>query len=79
MNNASLLFSLRFQVFGGGSESPVITSSRAVQIPLFRFSPGGGERQIIDHIMIMLSPREHRTSGVGPVAPTNGGTAVSTK
>ena len=64
------------QVFGG-SENPVMTSSRAVQIPLFRFSPGNGESQIIDHIMVMLSPREHRSSGTtNPVTPTNGGTAM---
>jgi hypothetical protein len=43
------------QVFG--AENPVIASSRAVQIPLFRFSAGLGERQIIDHIMVMLYPR----------------------
>jgi hypothetical protein len=41
------------QVFG--SENPVVASSRAVQIPLFRFL--GGERNIIDHIMVMLYPR----------------------
>jgi hypothetical protein len=41
------------QVFG--TDNPVVASSRAVQIPLFRFSDG--ERQIIDHIMVMLFPR----------------------
>jgi hypothetical protein len=41
------------QVFG--SDNPVLASSRAVQIPLFHFSDG--ERQIIDHIMVMLFPR----------------------
>jgi len=41
------------QVFG--TENPTIASSRAVQIPLFHFSDG--ERQIIDHIMVMLFPR----------------------
>jgi len=41
------------QVFG--TDNPVVASSRAVQIPLFRFS--GGERQVIDHIMVMLYPR----------------------
>jgi hypothetical protein len=41
------------QVFG--SDNPVVASSRAVQIPLFHFSDG--ERQIIDHIMVMLFPR----------------------
>lgn len=41
------------QVFG--AEHPVVATSRAVQIPLFRFS--GSERQIIDHIMVMLYPR----------------------
>jgi hypothetical protein len=43
------------QVFG--ADVPVVASSRAVQIPLFRFSAGLGERQIIDHIMVMLYPR----------------------
>ena len=41
------------QVFG--TENPVVASSRAVQIPLFRFL--GNERNIIDHIMVMLYPR----------------------
>lgn len=41
------------QVFG--IDNPVIASSRAVQIPLFQFSDG--ERQIVDHIMVMLFPR----------------------
>ena len=41
------------QVFG--SDNPVVASSRAVQIPLFHFAEG--ERQIIDHIMVMLFPR----------------------
>lgn len=43
------------QVFG--ADVPLTPSSRAVQIPLFRFSSGMGERQIIDHIMVMLYPR----------------------
>jgi len=43
------------QVFG--ADNPIVASSRAVQIPLFRFSAGQGERQIIDHIMVMLYPR----------------------
>jgi hypothetical protein len=43
------------QVFG--ADVPLTPSSRAVQIPLFRFSSGLGERQIIDHIMVMLYPR----------------------
>jgi hypothetical protein len=43
------------QVFG--ADTPLTPSSRAVQIPLFRFSSGLGERQIIDHIMVMLYPR----------------------
>jgi hypothetical protein len=43
------------QVFG--MDSPVVASSRAVQIPLFRFTPALGERQILDHIMVMLYPR----------------------
>lgn len=41
------------QVFG--TDNPMHPSSRAVQIPLFRFR--GGERHIIDHIMVMLYPR----------------------
>jgi hypothetical protein len=41
------------QVFG--TDNPLDPLSRAVQIPLFRFY--GGERQIIDHIMVMLFPR----------------------
>ncbi|KAL7581257.1 hypothetical protein ACA910_006028 [Epithemia clementina (nom. ined.)] len=65
------------QVFGG-AETPASPTSRAVQIPLFRFSPGQGDRQIIDHIMVMLSPREQRAPGSAgtPVAATNGGTAM---
>jgi hypothetical protein len=43
------------QVFG--MDNPVVASSRAVQIPLFRFTPALGERQILDHIMVMLYPR----------------------
>ena len=43
------------QVFG--ADIPVTPSSRAVQIPLFQFSSNQGERQIIDHIMVMLYPR----------------------
>lgn len=43
------------QVFG--ADVPLVPSSRAVQIPLFRFSAGQGDRQIIDHIMVMLYPR----------------------
>lgn len=41
------------QVFG--AENPSLATSRAVQIPLFRFN--GEERQIIEHIMVMLYPR----------------------
>ena len=64
------------QVFG--ADVPRVPSSRAVQIPLFRFYAGNGERQIIDHIMVMLYPRaDHRASGIGGPAPlTNGGTAM---
>lgn len=64
------------QVFG--TETPVVASSRAVQIFLHRFSPGRGERQIIDHIMVMLYPRaDFRSNGMGgPAAVTNGGTAM---
>ncbi len=64
------------QVFG--ADVPKVPSSRAVQIPLFRFYAGNGERQIIDHIMVMLYPRaDHRASGIGGPAPlTNGGTAM---
>jgi len=64
------------QVFG--ADVPHVPSSRAVQIPLFRFSAGKGERQIIDHIMVMLYPRaDHRASGIGgPAQVTNGGTAM---
>lgn len=64
------------QVFG--ADTPRTPSSRAVQIPLLRFSSGLGERQIIDHIMVMLYPRaDHSLSGVGGPAPvTNGGTAM---
>ena len=43
------------QVFG--ADAPVVPSSRAVQIPLFKFAAGLGDRQIIDHIMVMLYPR----------------------
>lgn len=64
------------QVFG--ADVPRVPSSRAVQIPLFRFSSGNGEKQIIDHIMVMLQPKlDPRTLGVGGPAPvTNGGTAM---
>ncbi|KAG7374623.1 Dock homology region 2 domain containing protein [Nitzschia inconspicua] len=64
------------QVFG--ADILRIPSSRAVQIPLFRFNAGLGDRQIIDHIMVMLYPKaDHRASGVGGPAPvTNGGTAM---
>jgi hypothetical protein len=41
------------QVFG--IDTITAASSRAVQIPLFHFSEG--ERQIVDHIMVMLFPR----------------------
>jgi hypothetical protein len=41
------------QVFG--TENPQTPSSRAVQIPLFRFTDK--ESQIIDHIMVMLFPK----------------------
>jgi len=41
------------QVFG--AENPLQPVSRAVQIPLFHFN--GEERQLIDHIMVMLFPR----------------------
>lgn len=41
------------QVFG--VETPLYATSRAVQIPLFRFR--GDERSIRDHIMVMLYPR----------------------
>ena len=43
------------QVFG--TDTPSSPTSRAVQIPLFRYSSARGERQIIDHIMVMLYPR----------------------
>jgi hypothetical protein len=41
------------QVFG--TDNPTVPSSRAVQIPLFRFTDK--ESQIIDHIMVMLFPK----------------------
>jgi hypothetical protein len=41
------------QVFG--TENPSLAVSRAVQIPLFQFN--GEEKQIIEHIMVMLFPR----------------------
>jgi hypothetical protein len=41
------------QVFG--ADNPYVPSSRAVQIPLFRFIDK--ESQIIDHIMVMLFPK----------------------
>jgi hypothetical protein len=64
------------QVFG--ADNPRVPSSRAVQIPLFRFYAGNGERQIIDHIMVMLYPRaDHRASGIGgPAMMTNDGHAM---
>lgn len=57
--NAHFLFPFAFgvaplhQVFG--ANNPIVASSRAVQIPLFHFN--GGEKSIIDHIMVMLFPR----------------------
>lgn len=64
------------QVFG--ADVPTVPSSRAVQIPLFQFVAGQGDRQIIDHIMLMLYPRaDHKASGIdGPAPVTNGGTAM---
>lgn len=43
------------QVFG--ADVPLTPSSRSAQIPLFRFSSGLGEQQIIDQIMVLLYPR----------------------
>jgi hypothetical protein len=43
------------QIFG--TDIPTVVSSRAVQIPLFRFLTGQGDRPVIDHIMVMLYPR----------------------
>jgi hypothetical protein len=40
-----------------GADVPMIPSSRAVQIPLFKLDAGRGEKPIIDHIMVMLHPR----------------------
>ena len=40
-----------------GSDSPSVPSSRAAQIPLFKFLPGEGDRQILNHIMAMSCPR----------------------
>ena len=64
------------QVFG--TDTPSVPTSRAVQIPLFQFTHGLGERQIIDHIMVMLYPRANRESGrtSGPAPNTSGGTAM---
>ena len=66
------------QVFG--TDTPVVATSRAVQIPLFQFRPGLsiGERQIIDHIMVMLYPRANleRAGIAGPAPNTNGGTIM---
>jgi hypothetical protein len=66
------------QVFG--TDTPVVPISRAVQIPLFQFRSGIsiGERQIIDHIMVMLYPRANleRAGIAGPAPNTNGGTVM---
>lgn len=43
------------QIFG--TDIPTSVNSRAVQIPLFKFRNGYGDRPIIDHIMVMLYPR----------------------
>jgi hypothetical protein len=43
------------QIFG--TDVPTSVNSRAVQIPLFKFTNGYGDRPIIDHIMVMLYPR----------------------
>jgi hypothetical protein len=43
------------QIFG--TDVPTSVNSRAVQIPLFKFANGYGDRPIIDHIMVMLYPR----------------------
>lgn len=40
-----------------GNESPKVPVSRAVQIPLFKFTPGRGAQSILDHILVMLYPR----------------------
>jgi hypothetical protein len=64
------------QVFG--TDVPSSPTSRAVQIPLFQFTSSLGERQVIDHIMVMLYPRaNHQSVGIsGPAPLTNGGTAM---
>ena len=38
-------------------DTPLVAKSSAVRIPLFKFSSGLGDRQLIDHIMVMLYPR----------------------
>lgn len=43
------------QIFG--TDIPTSVNSRAVQIPLFKFTNGFGDRPIISHIMVMLYPR----------------------
>ncbi|GAX19245.1 hypothetical protein FisN_4Lh171 [Fistulifera solaris] len=62
------------QVFG--AENPAVVVSRAVQIPLFQFN--GEEKQIIEHIMVMLFPRANPSivQVGGPALMTNGGSAM---
>ena len=66
------------QVFG--MDTPTVPTSRAAQMPLFQFQSGLsiGERQIIDHIMVMLYPRANlERAGIGGPAPsTNGGSVM---
>lgn len=66
------------QVFG--MDTPTVPTSRAAQMPLHQFQSGLsiGERQIIDHIMVMLYPRANlERAGIGGPAPlTNGGSVM---
>jgi len=60
-----------------GDDSPKIPSSHAVQIPLFRIEQGQGEKSIIEHILVMMCPRDDGLlSGIKPAKLSDGGTAM---
>jgi hypothetical protein len=40
-----------------GTDTPTVPTSRGVQVPLFRLTPGQSEKAIYNHIMVMLYPR----------------------
>lgn len=55
-----------------GQSNPISISSRACQIPLFRFLAGGGSDQIVDHIIALTQP----SASTKHAELTNGGKAM---